>query len=316
MPNYFCIRVLNLMKKRREESQDCMPFAFCSTCWTSSRWMCGWHLSYFAANHHPTPRSPPQFLEHVALDSTLLNLLDEFAQHAPTSYLEAIPKNIRDALLEKLIAITSSNVLFNTYSDEARRQATRVSIVVLRRFPGDNGLLVHLFYRVTIDSAKMALLLVAKLNPNSSSRIHKLVDSSKIPPPLHSAGASNEVECARMLLKAGTMVDALDVNKNTVLSASLAVRSPLSGAGDSVCFLQYSCGASYAFVIYSSVHKSSQGYDQSTLDTVSVFNNFGANVGVLSGVLNSAAAVPASPSGRGWSRSAARSSASRGGWRR
>ncbi|KAF7149538.1 hypothetical protein RHSIM_Rhsim02G0063600 [Rhododendron simsii] len=120
MPNYFCIRVLNLMKKRREESQDCMPFAFCSTCWTSSRWMCGWHL-------------------HVALDSTLLNLLDEFAQHAPTSYLEAIPKNIRDALLEKLIAITSSNVLFNTYSDEARRQATRVSIVVLRRFPGDNG---------------------------------------------------------------------------------------------------------------------------------------------------------------------------------
>ncbi|KAF7151850.1 hypothetical protein RHSIM_Rhsim02G0064100 [Rhododendron simsii] len=86
-----------------------------------------------------------------------------------------------------------------------------------------------------------------------------------------------------------------------VLSASLAVRSPLSGAADSVCFLQYSCGASYAFVIYSSVLKSSQGYDQSTLDTVSVFNDFGANVGVLSGVLNSAAAVPASPSSRGWS---------------
>ncbi|KAG5560575.1 hypothetical protein RHGRI_003781 [Rhododendron griersonianum] len=31
--------------------------------------------------------------EHVALGSTLLNLLDELAQHVPTSYL---PKNIRD----------------------------------------------------------------------------------------------------------------------------------------------------------------------------------------------------------------------------
>ncbi|KAF7151721.1 hypothetical protein RHSIM_Rhsim02G0054200 [Rhododendron simsii] len=239
-------------------------------------------VSFLAAQLLPVGKWPElegfltsyiQETEPVALDSTLLNLLDELAQHVPTSYLEAVPKKIGDALLEKLIAITSSDVLFNTYSAEARRHATRVSIVVLRRFPGDNGLLVHLFRGVidfifeslasdetfgrqlieelqsfamapewlqdavvddfsmymlkiirspsfspkTIDSAKTTLLLVAELNPNSCSRIHKLVVSSKIPLPLHSACANNEVERARMLLKAGTMVDALDVNKNTAL---------------------------------------------------------------------------------------------------
>ena len=57
-------------------------------------------------------------------------------------------------------------------------------------------------------------------------------------------------------------------------------------------WIQCSCGASYAFGIYSSVLKSSQGYDQSTLDTVSVFKDIGANAGVLAGVLYTAAAVP------------------------
>ncbi|XP_058202594.1 uncharacterized protein LOC131317030 [Rhododendron vialii] len=33
-----------------------------------------------------------QKIDHVALDSTLLNLLDELAQHVPTSYLEAVPR--------------------------------------------------------------------------------------------------------------------------------------------------------------------------------------------------------------------------------
>ncbi|PSS07861.1 Protein NUCLEAR FUSION DEFECTIVE like [Actinidia chinensis var. chinensis] len=57
-------------------------------------------------------------------------------------------------------------------------------------------------------------------------------------------------------------------------------------------WIQCSCGASYAFGIYSSVLKSSQGYDQSTLDTVSVFKDIGANAGVLAGLLYTAASVP------------------------
>ncbi|KAK4427220.1 hypothetical protein Salat_1490900 [Sesamum alatum] len=53
-------------------------------------------------------------------------------------------------------------------------------------------------------------------------------------------------------------------------------------------WIQCSCGASYAFGIYSPILKSSQGYDQSTLDTISVFKDIGANAGVLSGLLYSA----------------------------
>lgn len=50
-------------------------------------------------------------------------------------------------------------------------------------------------------------------------------------------------------------------------------------------WIQCTSGASYCFAIYSSTLKSSQGYDQSTLDTVSVFKDIGANIGVLSGLL-------------------------------
>ncbi|VFQ95694.1 unnamed protein product [Cuscuta campestris] len=53
-------------------------------------------------------------------------------------------------------------------------------------------------------------------------------------------------------------------------------------------WIQSSCGGSYAFGIYSPVLKSSQSYDQSTLDTVSVFKDIGANAGILSGLLYSA----------------------------
>ncbi|XP_028763387.1 protein NUCLEAR FUSION DEFECTIVE 4-like [Neltuma alba] len=53
-------------------------------------------------------------------------------------------------------------------------------------------------------------------------------------------------------------------------------------------WIQWSCGASYTFSIYSPVLKSTQGYDQSTLDTVSVFKDIGANFGILSGLLFSA----------------------------
>ncbi|GAB4845553.1 hypothetical protein Ancab_038958 [Ancistrocladus abbreviatus] len=55
-------------------------------------------------------------------------------------------------------------------------------------------------------------------------------------------------------------------------------------------WIQSTVGGSYAFSIYSSVLKSSQDYDQATLDTVSVFKDIGANAGVLSGLLYAAVA--------------------------
>uniref|UniRef100_A0A7N1A875 Nodulin-like protein n=1 Tax=Kalanchoe fedtschenkoi TaxID=63787 RepID=A0A7N1A875_KALFE len=56
-------------------------------------------------------------------------------------------------------------------------------------------------------------------------------------------------------------------------------------------WIQCTCGMSYAFGIYSSLLKSTQSYSQSTLDTVSVFKDIGANAGILSGLLYSAVAV-------------------------
>ncbi|KAG8388656.1 hypothetical protein BUALT_Bualt02G0148000 [Buddleja alternifolia] len=53
-------------------------------------------------------------------------------------------------------------------------------------------------------------------------------------------------------------------------------------------WIQCTGGASYAFGIYSPILKSTQGYDQSTLDTISVFKDIGANAGILSGLLYSA----------------------------
>ncbi|OMO61446.1 Nodulin-like protein [Corchorus olitorius] len=52
-------------------------------------------------------------------------------------------------------------------------------------------------------------------------------------------------------------------------------------------WIQCTSGATYTFGIYSSILKSSQSYDQSTLDTVSVFKDIGANAGILSGLLYS-----------------------------
>ncbi|KAJ9567163.1 hypothetical protein OSB04_003129 [Centaurea solstitialis] len=57
-------------------------------------------------------------------------------------------------------------------------------------------------------------------------------------------------------------------------------------------WIQCTSGSLYTFSFYSSALKASQGYDQSTLDTVSVFKDFGANSGVLSGLLYSAVASP------------------------
>ncbi|XP_009609132.1 protein NUCLEAR FUSION DEFECTIVE 4-like [Nicotiana tomentosiformis] len=56
-------------------------------------------------------------------------------------------------------------------------------------------------------------------------------------------------------------------------------------------WIQCSSGASYTFGIYSPVLKSTQAYDQSTLDTVSVFKDIGANAGILSGLLYTAVAA-------------------------
>ena len=50
-------------------------------------------------------------------------------------------------------------------------------------------------------------------------------------------------------------------------------------------WIQCTSGASYCFGIYSPLLKSSQGYDQSTLDSVAVFKDVGANAGLLSGLL-------------------------------
>ncbi|KAF5758496.1 putative major facilitator superfamily, MFS transporter superfamily [Helianthus annuus] len=56
-------------------------------------------------------------------------------------------------------------------------------------------------------------------------------------------------------------------------------------------WIQCSSGASYTFGIYSSTLKSTQNYDQTTLDTVSVFKDIGANIGILSGLLFDAVTV-------------------------
>ncbi|CAK7322903.1 unnamed protein product [Dovyalis caffra] len=54
-------------------------------------------------------------------------------------------------------------------------------------------------------------------------------------------------------------------------------------------WIQCTSGSLYTFSIYSPILKSTQAYDQSTLDTVSVFKDIGANCGVLSGVLYTSA---------------------------
>ncbi|XP_058073853.1 protein NUCLEAR FUSION DEFECTIVE 4-like isoform X1 [Magnolia sinica] len=59
-------------------------------------------------------------------------------------------------------------------------------------------------------------------------------------------------------------------------------------------WIQCTSGSSYCFGIYSSLLKSSQGYDQSTLDTVAFFKDVGANVGLISGLLYSAASSSSS----------------------
>ncbi|KAK7269729.1 hypothetical protein RIF29_22464 [Crotalaria pallida] len=51
-------------------------------------------------------------------------------------------------------------------------------------------------------------------------------------------------------------------------------------------FIMAAAGATYMFGLYSPVIKSTLGYDQSTLNLLSFFKDFGSNVGVLSGLIN------------------------------
>ncbi|KAI3788105.1 hypothetical protein L2E82_00770 [Cichorium intybus] len=57
-------------------------------------------------------------------------------------------------------------------------------------------------------------------------------------------------------------------------------------------WIQSTSGSLYTFSFYSPALKASQGYNLSTLDTVSVFKDLSANFGVLSGLLYSAVASP------------------------
>lgn len=63
-------------------------------------------------------------------------------------------------------------------------------------------------------------------------------------------------------------------------------------------WIQSFSGATYTFAIYSSVLKSSQSYDQSTLDFVSVFKDIGGTLGIFSGLLYTAMTT-STPHGRG-----------------
>ncbi|CAL1368003.1 unnamed protein product [Linum trigynum] len=58
-------------------------------------------------------------------------------------------------------------------------------------------------------------------------------------------------------------------------------------------WIQCTSGSLYTFSVYSQSLKSTQGYDQSTLDTISVFKDIGANCGILSGILYSSVVVAA-----------------------
>lgn len=62
-------------------------------------------------------------------------------------------------------------------------------------------------------------------------------------------------------------------------------------------WIQCSVGGTYTFGIYSSTLKSSQNYDQSTLDTVSVFKDIGGNAGIFAGLLYSSVTLN-NPNGR------------------
>ncbi|KAF5795514.1 hypothetical protein HanXRQr2_Chr08g0340551 [Helianthus annuus] len=62
----------------------------------------------------------------------------------------------------------------------------------------------------------------------------------------------------------------------------------MADVNGSSIWIQCTSGSLYTFSFYSSALKSSQGYNQSTLDTISVFKDIGGNFGVLSGLIYTA----------------------------
>lgn len=65
-------------------------------------------------------------------------------------------------------------------------------------------------------------------------------------------------------------------------------------------WIQCTSGSSYAFGIYSPLLKSTQNYDQSTLNSIAVFKDIGANVGLLSGLLYTSVTTTRSRFGGPW----------------
>ena len=63
-------------------------------------------------------------------------------------------------------------------------------------------------------------------------------------------------------------------------------------------WIQCTSGPLYTSSIYFETPKSSQHYVQSTLDTVAIFKDFGANVGILSGLVY--ISLPIDPSEKNW----------------
>ncbi|CAA0836083.1 Nodulin-like / Major Facilitator Superfamily protein [Striga hermonthica] len=84
----------------------------------------------------------------------------------------------------------------------------------------------------------------------------------------------------------------MDVDYNPSRKSLIKNKWVATAAG---IWIQSAGGSLYTFSIYSSVLKSTQGYDQSTLDTISVFKDLGANVGILSGLLYSFSSAAAGP---------------------
>ncbi|XP_074284673.1 protein NUCLEAR FUSION DEFECTIVE 4-like [Silene latifolia] len=74
-----------------------------------------------------------------------------------------------------------------------------------------------------------------------------------------------------------------------MLSESMSIFQNRWVTTTSSIWIQATTGGSYAFSIYSPALKASQSYTQSTLDTISVFKDIGANAGVLSGLLYASA---------------------------
>ena len=113
-----------------------------------------------------------------------------------------------------------------------------------------------------------------KKRPNMSHTIKSIPDRTRIPP--------TTLKCFYFTTKN----ESQKKNPPPEMEASGFMASKWIATAFAI-WIQCSCGAA-TFSIYSSALKSSQGYDQSTLGTVSVFKDIGTNAGIISGFLCSA----------------------------